>query len=450
MPAPFWASPIEGVLAELGTRPDGLIRIEAERRLVRFGPNRSSDTRKITPLGLLLNQFRSPLVILLLFAMTLSLFLGETTDGVIVLAIVLGSALLGFLQEFRASHAVAKLLAVIETRVTVLRDGHEVDLPQDALVPGDVIVLAAGAAVPADCRILRSTDLFVDESTLTGESYPAEKSAGDLPGDTPLAKRSNALFQGSHVVSGTGRAVVVQTGANTVFGEIAEQLKLRPAATEFERGLRSFGGLLIQITLLLVIAIFGINVYLHRPVVDSFLFALALAVGLTPELLPAIVSLTLARGAQRMAASHVIVRRLNSIEDFGSMNVLCSDKTGTLTEGVVKVHAALDADGNPSDEVLLYAQLNATFESGFPNPIDEALRRLPCLDLATYVKVDEVPYDFIRKRLSVVVERPASPPDAHRHTMITKGALRNVLDVCVEAEARVGPGTVRTRKTSSR
>jgi len=225
MPAAFWASPIEGIIAGLGTGPDGLTRVEAERRLVRFGPNRTSDTRKVTPLGLLLNQFRSPLVILLLFAMTLSLFLGETTDGVIVLAIVLGSALLGFLQEFRASHAVAKLLAVIETRVTVLRDGHEVELSQAALVPGDVIVLAAGASVPADCRILRSTDLFVDESTLTGESYPAEKSAGDLPGDTPLAKRTNALFQGSHVVSGIARAVVVQTGASTVFGEIAEQLK---------------------------------------------------------------------------------------------------------------------------------------------------------------------------------------------------------------------------------
>ena len=444
MPEPFWAAPIETLLGALATRPDGLTQSDADRKLLRFGPNRSSDTRKITPLGLLLNQFRSPLVLLLLFAMTLSLFLGETTDGLIVLAIVFGSALLGFLQEYRASNAVAKLLAVIQTRVRVLRDGHEIELPQDALVPGDVIVLAAGAAVPADCRILRSTDLFVDESTLTGESYPAEKSAGDLPGDTPLAKRSNALFQGSHVVSGIGRAVVVHTGANTVFGDIAEQLKLRPPATEFERGLRSFGGLLIQITLLLVIAIFGINVYLHRPVVDSFLFALALAVGLTPELLPAIVSLTLARGAQRMAASHVIVRRLNSIEDFGSMNVLCSDKTGTLTEGVVKVHAALDADGNPSDAVLLYAQLNATFESGFPNPIDEALRRLPCPDLAAYVKVDEVPYDFIRKRLSVVVERPAPPSDAHRHTMITKGALRNVLEACGDAETRTGPGPVRT------
>jgi Mg2+-importing ATPase len=444
MPAPFWAGPIEPLLAGLAARDEGLTRVEAERRLLQYGLNRASDKRTVTPVGLLLNQFRSPLVILLLFAMTLSLFLGETTDGVIVLAIVLGSALLGFWQEYRASDAVARLLAVIQTKVRVLRDAHEVELPQDALVPGDVIVLAAGAAIPADCRILRSTDLFVDESTLTGESYPAEKSAGVVPEEAPLAKRSNALFQGSHVVSGTGCALVVQTGAQTVFGEIAEQLRLRPPETGFERGLRHFGGMLIQITLVLVIAIFGINVYLHRPVVDSFLFALALAVGLTPELLPAIVSITLARGAQRMAASHVIVRRLNSIEDFGSMNVLCSDKTGTLTEGVVKLHAAVDADGHPSESVLLYAVLNATFESGFPNPIDVALRAQPCPAVAEYVKVDEVPYDFIRKRLSVVVERPSAPAGADRHTMITKGALRNVLEACVDAEAGRGAGPART------
>jgi Mg2+-importing ATPase len=439
----FWSAPIETVLAELAARPDGLSQIEADQRLLRLGPNRRSDVGAVTPLGLLLNQFRSPLVILLLFAMTLSLFLGETTDGVIVLAIVLGSALLGFLQEYRAGHAVAKLLAVIETRVTVLRDGHEVELPPDMLVPGDVVVLAAGAAVPADCRIVHAIDLFVDESTLTGESYPAEKGAGELPRDTPLAKRSNAVFQGSHVVSGTGRAVVVQTGAHTVFGEIAERLRLRPPETEFERGLRRFGGLLIQITMILVIAIFGINVFLQRPVVDSFLFALALAVGLTPELLPAVVSLTLARGARQMAASRVIVRRLNSIEDFGSMNVLCSDKTGTLTEGVVRLHAALDADGGASDELLLYAQLNAGFESGFPNPIDEALRRLPCPDREAYAKVDEVPYDFIRKRLSVVVKRTTPSADT-RHTMITKGALRNVLEVCVDAQTQIGAGAART------
>jgi Mg2+-importing ATPase len=443
MAASFWASPVETNLADLGAQPDGLTQVEAARRLLEAGPNRTSDIHAMGPLRLLLNQFRSPLVILLLFAMMLSLFLGETTDGVIVLAIVLGSALLGFWQEYRASNAVARLLAVIQTTVRVLRDGNEVELPQDRLVPGDVIVLTAGAAVPADCRILSSTDLFVDESTLTGESYPAEKSAAELPEDTPLARRSNVLFQGSHVVSGTGRAVVVRTGAHTMFGEIAEQLRLRPPATEFERGLRQFGGMLIQITMILVIALFGINVYLQRPVIDSFLFALALAVGLTPELLPAIVSITLARGASRMAAAHVIVRRLNSIEDFGSMNVLCSDKTGTLTEGVVKLHAALGVQGEPSDRVLLFAVLNATFESGFPNPIDAALRLQSCPELAHYVKVDEVPYDFIRKRLSVVVERTAAPADAQRHTMITKGALRNVIEACVDAEIGNGAGGVR-------
>ncbi len=436
MSGPFWSSPIDAVIAATASGADGLTSRDAAERLARFGPNRSSAARNTPPLGLLLNQFRSPLVLLLLFAMTLSVFLGETADAGIVLAIVLGSALLGFSQEFRASHAVARLLAVVQTRVTVRRDGGDVDLPQDALVPGDVIVLAAGAAVPADCRILRSTDLFVDESVLTGETYPAEKSAGDLAADTPLAERTNALFSGSHVVSGTGHAVVVHTGAKTVFGEIAARLRLRPPETEFERGLRRFGELLIKTTLLLVIAIFGINVYLHRPVVDAFLFALALAVGLTPELLPAIVSLTLARGAQQMAAARVIVRRLNSIEDFGSMNVLCCDKTGTITEGVVQLHAAVDAEGTPGDEVLLYAQLNAIFESGFPNPIDDALRRLPCPRLPAYTKVDEVPYDFIRKRLSVVVEETAPAAGGHRHTMITKGALRHVLDVCVTARVR--------------
>ncbi|MEQ1897374.1 MAG: magnesium-translocating P-type ATPase [Vicinamibacterales bacterium] len=444
---PFWSDSIETVLADLAARPEGLTDVEAKRRRQQYGPNRTAITRTTSSLALLLNQFRSPLVLLLLFAMALSLFLGETADGAIVLTVVLGSALMGFWQEYRAGNAVARLLAMVRTCVTVLRDGRELEVSHDALVPGDVIVLAAGAAVPADCRILWSTDLFVDESSLTGESFPAEKNAGDVAAAAPLAQRSNTLFQGSHVVSGMGRALVVGTGGETVFGKVAERLRLRPPETEFERGLRRFGQLLIQITLVLVIAIFGINVYLERPALDSFLFALALAVGLTPELLPAIVSLTLARGAQQMAASRVIVRRLNSIEDFGSMNVLCSDKTGTLTEGVVRLHAALDPDGHPSDEVLLHAQLNACFESGFANPIDLALRALPCPALNAYAKVDEVPYDFIRKRLSVVVEE-APAASTVRHTMITKGALRNVLAVCATARVTAPDGTARLVPTA--
>ena len=441
----FWSGPLETLLAGLSARPEGLSSAEADRRLATSGANRAGVSRARPPWRLLLDQFRSPLVLLLLFAMTLSLFLGETTDGVIVLVVVAGSALLGFWQEHRASKAVARLLAVIQTRVTVRRDGHEVEVTHDSLVPGDIIVLSAGAAVPADCRIIQSTDLFVDESTLTGETYPAEKSAGDLPPDTPLARRTNVLFQGSHVVSGTGLAVVVQTGAATVFGEIAQRLRMRPPETEFEVGLRRFGSLLMQITLLLVITIFAINVFLDRPVVTSFLFALALAVGLTPELLPAIVSITLARGAQQMAASHVIVRRLNSIEDFGSMTVLCSDKTGTLTEGVATLHDATDAEGHASARVRLFAELNARFESGFANPIDEALRLLPCPDLPTYAKVDEVPYDFLRKRLSVVVEQTSTAEGTRAHTMITKGALANVLAACVDVEVTTGPPETRTR-----
>ena len=375
-----------------------------------------------------MNQFRTPLFLLLLFAMTLPFFLGETTDAAIVLAIVLGSALLGFWQEHRASNAVAALLAVIQARATALRDVAKVEIPPDQLVAGDVLVLVAGDAVPADARLLDSNDLFVDESALTGESYPVEKELGDVAPDAPLVARTNAVFQGSHVVSGTARALVARTGTETEFGSISSRLRRRPPETDFERGLRLFGTMLIRVTLALVAAIFAVNVWLDRPATESFLFALALAVGLTPELLPAIVSITLARGAQRMAREQVIVRRLNAIENFGSMDVLCSDKTGTLTEGVVRLHGAFDAHGRPSERVLLCAVLNAAFETGFPNPIDLALRGEDLPAVARHRKIDEVPYDFLRKRLSVVVEE--NDDDWARHTMITKGALRNVLEVC--------------------
>ena len=427
-PLPFWSAPTPALLSSLSATPAGLTSAEAARRLTADGPNSTGDGRGESAWRLLLNQFRNPLVLLLLFAMTLSFFLGETTDAAIVLAIVLGSALLGFWQEHRASNAVAALLAVIQARATALRDGAEVEIPPDQLVAGDVLVLVAGDAVPADARLLDSNDLFVDESALTGESYPVEKELGDVAPDAPLAARTNAVFQGSHVVSGTARALVARTGTETEFGSISSRLRRRPPETDFERGLRLFGTMLIRVTLALVAAIFAVNVWLDRPATESFLFALALAVGLTPELLPAIVSITLARGAQRMAREQVIVRRLNAIENFGSMDVLCSDKTGTLTEGVVRLHGAFDAHGRPSERVLLCAVLNAAFETGFPNPIDLALRGEDLPAVARHRKIDEVPYDFLRKRLSVVVEE--NDDDWARHTMITKGALRNVLEVC--------------------
>jgi Mg2+-importing ATPase len=253
-----------------------------------------------------------------------------------------------------------------------------------------------------------------------------------LPPETPLSKRSNALFMGTNVVSGSAHVLVVHTGTDTEFGKVSERLKLRSPETEFERGVRRFGYFLLEVTLVLVIAIFGVNVYLSRPVLDSFLFSLALAVGLTPQLLPAIISINLSHGASRMARDKVIVKRLASIENFGSMNVLCSDKTGTLTEGIVHIHSALDIHGNASDKVLFYAYLNSFYETGFANPVDEAIRSHKTFDLSGYRQLDEVPYDFVRKRLSILVSKE------DRHLMVTKGALKNVLDVCSSAEALDG------------
>jgi Mg2+-importing ATPase len=259
-----------------------------------------------------------------------------------------------------------------------------------------------------------------------------EKTVGVLPPETPLSKRSNALFMGTNVVSGSAHVLVVHTGTDTEFGKVSERLRLRSPETEFERGVRRFGYFLLEVTLVLVIAIFGVNVYLSRPVLDSFLFSLALAVGLTPQLLPAIISINLSHGASRMARDKVIVKRLASIENFGSMNVLCSDKTGTLTEGIVHIHSALDIHGNASDKVLFYAYLNSFYETGFANPVDEAIRSHKTFDLSGYRQLDEVPYDFVRKRLSILVSKE------DRHLMVTKGALKNVLDVCSSAEALDG------------
>jgi len=365
----------------------------------------------------------------------------------------------------------------VQIKATVVRNGDSKEVPIDEIAPGDIVILNAGDVIPADSLILESKDLFVDEATLTGETYPVEKSISVLPSETPLGQRTNSLFMGTHVVSGSARAVVIQTGKETEFGKVSERLKLRPPETEFEHGVKHFGYLLMEVTLVLVIAVFAINVYFARPVLDSFLFALALAVGLTPTLLPAIISINLAHGAKRMALDKVIVKRLASIENFGSMNVLCSDKTGTLTEGVVKLHSALNVDGHESEKVLLYAFLNASYETGFANPIDEAIRKYRSFDLSAFKKLDEVPYDFIRKRLSILILRPRQTPDfrvgtkvplsinpepstraqAEEQTpgvrpgevegliskgdtnlLVTKGALSNVLAVCSSAEIAEG------------
>ncbi len=428
----FWNLPAEQVLDKLKSSLQGLSRPEAQQRLIQYGANSLKQKRQSNTLLLLLNQFKSPIILILMVAAILSGFLGDPIDAVIILIIILISGLLGFWQERGATDAVAKLLALVQVKATVLREGQSQEIPNQDVVPGDIVLLAAGNSIPGDCLILESKDLSVNEAALTGETYPADKLSGILPIEVGLSKRTNTLYMGTNVISGTAKAVVVLSGKQTEFGKISERLKLRPPETEFERGISKFGYFLLQVTLTLVILIFLANVYLKRPVLESFLFSLALAVGLTPQLLPAIVSVNLARGAKQMAKKKVIVKRLPAIENFGSMNIFCTDKTGTLTEGEVKIHAAVDVEGKESDRVLLYAYLNASSESGFVNPIDTAIREHKQFDISSYHKLDEVPYDFNRKRLSILFAKE------NTHLIVTKGALPTILAVCSTVETGKG------------
>ncbi len=428
----YWAIPAQELLSQLETTLQGLTTDEAARRIAHCASLRLKPRRDIHPLTILAAQFRSPIILILIVAALVSLFLSDPTDAAIILVIIVVSALLGFWQEHGAVKAVSALLALVHVTTEVWRDGRKVEIPLDEIVPGDVIDLSAGSSIPGDGLLLEAKDLFVDEAALTGESYPTEKVAGIVPETVPLGQRTNSLFMGTHVVSGQAKAVILQIGKETEFGRLAHHVMLRPPETEFERGVRRFGYLLLEVTLLFVFAIFAVNVFLHRPVLDSFLFSMALAVGLTPQLLPAIISVNLSHGAKRMAQEKVIVKRLAAIENFGSMNVLCSDKTGTLTEGRVRFQAALDVAGQPSERVFFHACLNARYETGFINPLDEALRSLSTGPSPGYRKLDEVPYDFLRKRLSILVATPDT------HLLITKGAAEPVLSVCTQAELPVG------------
>ncbi|MGA8483911.1 MAG: magnesium-translocating P-type ATPase [Nitrososphaeraceae archaeon] len=410
----------------------GLTSVQVKEKLTRYGKNLVKTAKKKDSLSLLLSQFKSPIIIIFIFTSAISFFIGEEEDALIIIVIVIISGILGFWQEKGATDAVDKLLAIVKPRCKVIRDGKLQEIPSENVFPGDLVVLKSGDSVPADCLIMECKDLFVNEATLTGESYPSEKSVNSLSQESTLRLRTNSLFQGTFIVSGTATALVARTGANTELGNISERLKHKAPETEFEHGVKRFGYFLLEITLMLVISILVINIYFHRPVLDSFLFSLALAIGLTPQLLPAIISVNLAHGAKRMAAEKVIVKRLASIENLGSMNILCSDKTGTLTTGEVKLHSAINIEGNESEKVLLYAYLNAFYETGFVNPIDKAIKDFRQFDTSSYLKLDELPYDFIRKRLTIFVSSNES------RIIVTKGALHNVLSVCSNAESASG------------
>ena len=424
----LWSVSPEHLLAVLRSSPAGLSAAEASARLRRVGPNAITPHRRGTAWRSLLAQFTSPLVLILVFAAVVSAAAGEWTDAGIVVAIVVASAVLSYLQEHSASRAVETLRAQAAIRASVLRDAAAQSVPVEEVVPGDVVLLTAGSLIPADGIVMEAKDFFVSQAVLTGETFPVEKRAGAVGRLASVPERLNMVFMGTSVRSGTAQALIVSTGAATAYGQIAERLTLRPPETEFERGIRGFGLLLTQIMTALVLGVFAINVIMNKPAIDSLLFAIALAVGIAPELLPAIMTVNLARGAQNMAARGVIVRQLNAIENLGSMDTLCTDKTGTLTVGVVGLDAALDADGQPSADVQRWAYLNAAFQTGLPNPLDEAILAQPHPDTTGMDKLEEIPYDFTRKRLSVVVD--SDPGTDIRPKLITKGALDHVLSVC--------------------
>ncbi len=423
---PFCAQPAPSVRRALATTPTGLTSSEARARRLRGGALAPHHHR--TELVLLLRQFSNPITLILIFATLVSAVLGETTDAAIILAIILLSGLLSFWHEYAASRAVEDLLAAVHVTVEVWRDGKRTFVPSTEAVAGDVVVLDTGDLIPGDSLLLATQDLLVDEAPLTGESFPVEKSPGVLPSDTALTGRSNCLFLGTHVVRGSATAVVVHTGSTTELGHIAGELERRPAVTRFERGLTDFGRLLLSVMVVLVLLIFAANLLLARPLIESFLFSVAIAVGLTPQMLPAIVSVSLSLGARRMVRVKVIVKRLSAIEDFGSMNVLCTDKTGTLTQGAVRLGSALGIDGHPSARVLETAYLNAFHHTGFANPIDAAVLAHGHVPTAGTRRFDELPYDFQRQRLSVLIE-------AHDETLlVTKGAVERVLGICDHAQ----------------
>lgn len=421
----FWDAALADLLRALDASPAGLTKEQAAARLRRYGANTLAPERRLRELFKLLRLLGNPLILILLAASTIALALGDRIGGLIIIAIVLLSVLLNFAMEFRARRAVAAIRKQVATTASVRRGGEEREVPAVELVPGDVVVLNAGDLIPADARLIEAKDLHVRESALTGESLPVEKSAAPLPAGTHgLTDATNSVFFGTAVQSGIGVAVVVRTGAATEFGAIGRRLAERAPETEFDRGIRRFGTMIMRITFVLVLFVLLVNVLLRRPVLESFLFAVALAVGMTPELMPMIITVTLAQAARRMTRKKVLVKQLAAIEDFGSIEILCSDKTGTLTEGEIVLDRHVDIDGNDDEKVLELIYVNSRLQAGIRSPLDDAVLRHEPRSLDDYRKVDEIPFDFNRRRLSVVVAHGGE------HLLIAKGESESMMHVC--------------------
>jgi P-type Mg2+ transporter len=417
-----WQEPVDRLLILLKTRPAGLETAEVQTRLTIYGPNDAATVKRSPRWLQFLARFGNPLIIILLIASAVSAATGDVASFVIIVCIVMLSIIFDFVQEVRAQNAVEALRQSVAVQATVRRDGTSVSVPIHQLVPGDIVELIAGDLVPADSRLLESRDLYVNQALLTGEPYPAEKRVSDAAsGAENPAGASNAVFAGTSIISGTATILICRTGNRTALGHLATSLSEKPPATAFTIGIRRFGMLIMRFTILMVLFVLVVNIVFARPMLESLMFAVALAVGLTPELLPMIVTVTLARSAMQMAKRKVIVKRLSAIHDLGAMNVLCTDKTGTLTEAAIKLMRTIDGHGAESPHAFSYAYINSQFESGMKSPLDEAILAAHPFDMTGFRKIDEVPFDFERRRVSVLVEHDA------RRRLIVKGAPEDLL-----------------------
>ena len=422
----FIHQPVEEILGTLKVKENiGLDNIQVTERLKLYGKNEVNSDRRKNILIEFLKDFTNPFVLILLTIVAISFILGDIANGVIVISIVILSVSLNFFQEYRAGNAAAKLRDKVALYSTVIRNGETKEVPAKEICVGDILFLNAGDLIPADARIIESKDFFVNQSSLTGEAYPVEKrvlSPDSKDGD--IGSMINVLFSGTGVVTGSAKAVVVMTGVKTEFGKIAMDLDITEQENNFTKGIRGFSYFILRIVVVFVLFIFAVNGLIKHDFLQSLTFAIAVAVGLTPEFLPMIMTVTMGKGAMLMAKKGVIVKRLTSIPSLGSMNILCTDKTGTLTEDKIELVKYLDIDGNDSPSVLKMTYLNSKMQTGISNPLDQAVLNFRKIDIEGYQKIDEIPFDFTRKRMSVVVEL-----NKHR-LLIAKGAPETILPAC--------------------
>jgi len=430
----FWNIPLREILQKRNVNAkQGLSYSEAQERLKQYGINSATDVNRSSLWVQFLTRFRNPLVILLLVASGLSALTGDAPSFFIISAIVILSVTFGFIQEVRAEKSVDALRRSVALKAIVIRNGISISIPVEQIVPGDIVELSGGVLIPADGRLISGKDIYVNQALLTGESFPAEKNVCDFATEIDdITDAVNAVFMGTSVISGNGTMVVVNTGKATSLGQLAGSLALKHPTTDFERGIEKFGILILRIAIIMVLFVLLVNMIFHRPMLESFLFALALAVGLTPELLPMLVTITLSRGAIRMAQQKVIVKHLPAMHNLGAMNILCTDKTGTLTEASINLEKTINADWQESDKVLLFTYLNSYFESGIKSPLDQAILDGSKPDISAWHKIDEVPFDFERRRVSVLIQSP------EEKLLIVKGAPEEILKKCTCYEDNTG------------